>query len=241
MTTKLTPLETRVLGVLLEKEVTTPEQYPLSLNALTLASNQKSNRNPVMNLSETEVQGALDLLKAKHWVMPVTGQRTQKFKQRFCNTEFSDFQFSDQARAIICLLLLRGPQTAGELRTRSQRMTDFNDVAEVEKTLDELASQASGELVERLAREPGKREVRYRQCLSETSEGDSRESDAGVSEVLSSGSYPVNPVNVAESSDDVAALMHRIETLEQRIAKLESQIASQDLPKQSGDQLGKNQ
>ncbi|MGL5669014.1 MAG: YceH family protein, partial [Shewanella sp.] len=131
---ELTLHEARVIGCLLEKEVITPEQYPLSLNALTLACNQKTSRDPVLDLSEAQVQDALDSLNKKRLISEQSGfgSRVVKYKHRFCNTEFSELQLSSAAVAIVCLLLLRGPQTPGELRTRSNRLHDFKDVFEVE-------------------------------------------------------------------------------------------------------------
>ena len=160
--------ETRVIGCLLEKESTTPDQYPLSLNALTLACNQKSNREPVMQLEESEVQETLDLLAEKRLIREESGfgSRVVKYKHRFCNTEFSELQFTPGQRAIVCVLLLRGPQTPGELRTRTQRLHEFANVQEVESALQALAERENGPLVVRLAREPGKRESRFAHLFS---------------------------------------------------------------------------
>ena len=135
----------------------------MSLNALTSACNQRSNRDPVLQLSEAEVQALIDGLSRKHLLLEKSGfgSRVPKYQQRFCNTEFSVFQFTPQERAIVCELLLRGPQTPGELRSRAARMADFADAAEVEAALAALAHRASGPLVRRLAREPGRRETRY--------------------------------------------------------------------------------
>ena len=125
MKIELTLQEARVLGCLMEKEATTPENYPLSINALTNACNQKSNRDPVLNLGETEVQQVVDALVKKHLVSDRSGYggRVTKYKHVFCNTEFGPLKFTDIERAIICELLVRGPQSAGELRTRCNRMT----------------------------------------------------------------------------------------------------------------------
>lgn len=150
----------RVIGCLLEKQSTTPEHYPLSLNGLTNACNQKSNRDPVLNLTESDVQIALDELSDMRLVTvdEALSGRVNKYDHRFCNTEFSSLQFSAQQRAIICLLLLRGAQTPGELRTRSARLADFNNVDEVENALNKLIEN---EQVAKLPREAGKRESRY--------------------------------------------------------------------------------
>jgi len=163
MTIILSAEQCRVIGVLLEKEITTPEQYPLSLNALTNACNQKSNREPVVSLSEAQVQNVVDQLGEMNLVTDqgAFSGRVAKYSHRFCNTEFGDLQFSQQQRAIICVMLLRGPQTPGELRTRTNRLADFANVNEVESVLEQLKSLNGSELVVKLAREPGKRDSRY--------------------------------------------------------------------------------
>ena len=137
---QLSANQQRILGCLLEKQSTTPEHYPLSLNALVNACNQKSNRDPVLNLTDSDVQNALDELIDMRLVTIDEGLsgRVNKYDHRFCNTEFSNLQFSAQQRAIVCLLLLRGAQTPGELRTRSARLADFNNVNEVETALNKL-------------------------------------------------------------------------------------------------------
>ena len=132
MNIELTAHEARIIGCLMEKEVTTPEQYPLSLNALTNACNQKSNRDPVLNLTETTVQQVLDGLLKRHLVSDRSGYggRVTKYKQVLCNMEFGPLQFTAIERAIICELLVRGPQTPGELRTRCNRMAPIAEVSE---------------------------------------------------------------------------------------------------------------
>ena len=159
----LTLNETRVIGCLLEKESTTPDQYPLSLNALTNACNQKSNRDPVLSLSESEVRSAVSDLLAKRLVSEISGSRVSKFKHRFCNTEFSDLQLSQEERAIICILFLRGAQTPGEIRSRTSRLASFVDVETVERGLKKMVDQG---VVAQLPREAGKREVRYGHLFS---------------------------------------------------------------------------
>src|SRR5882672_12691410 len=164
----LTAAEARVIGCLIEKQITTPDQYPLSINALTNACNQKSNRDPVMALGETAVQQLVDLLVRKHVVMERSGfgSRVPKYQHCYCNTEFSGLKFTPQELAIVCELLLRGPQTPGELRSRAARMAGFADSAEVEQLLEALAARADGPVVQRLARQPGRREARYAQLLT---------------------------------------------------------------------------
>ena len=167
-TPELTAHECRVLGCLMEKEVTTPEQYPLSINALTNACNQKSNRDPVLHLDEATVQQTVDLLHKKHLVSDRSGYggRVTKYKHTFCNTEFGLLQLKDIERAIICELLLRGPQSAGELRTRCNRMTSIADVSEVETALRALGEHERGPFVARLPRASGARDSRYAHLLS---------------------------------------------------------------------------
>jgi uncharacterized protein len=165
---QLSATEARVIGCLLEKQITTPEQYPLSVNAVTMACNQKTNREPVMNLGDHEVQEVLDELVKRHYLRTVSGfgNRVTKYEQRFCNSEFGDLKLSGAEVAVITTLLLRGAQTPGELRTRGSRMHEFSDMQEVEKTLEGLASREDGPYVVRLAREPGKRESRYMHLFS---------------------------------------------------------------------------
>ena len=157
---QLSTNQQRILGCLLEKQSTTPEHYPLSLNALVNACNQKSNRDPVLSLTDEDVQNALDELIEMRLVTIDEGLsgRVNKYDHRFCNTEFSNLQFSAQQRAIVCLLLLRGAQTPGELRTRSARLADFNNVNEVETALNKLIES---EYTRKLEREAGKRDSRY--------------------------------------------------------------------------------
>ena len=169
MAITLTAPEARVIGALIEKEITTPDQYPLSLNALVNACNQKSNREPVMELVEAQVQDAVDGLVKKHMVSEKTafGSRVTKYRQRFCNTEFGSLTLSPQELGVLCVLLLRGAQTPGELRTRTSRLCRFDDVQETEAVLERLMVREDGPFVARLPREPGKRESRYVQLFSE--------------------------------------------------------------------------
>ncbi|MGB1973159.1 MAG: YceH family protein [Vibrio toranzoniae] len=168
MNTVLSPIEARIIGCLIEKEVTTPDHYPLTLNSLTAACNQKSNRDPVLSVSESDVLDAVDGLISRRMVSDESSfnSRVNKYQHRFCNTEFGDLQFTEQERAIICCMLLRGAQTPGELRTRTGRLANFGDVKEVEATLEKLAVREAGALVVKLPREAGKRESRYQHLLS---------------------------------------------------------------------------
>lgn len=194
----------RVLGCLMEKQVTTPEQYPLSLNGVVVACNQKSNREPVMELSERDVQDQLDQLEKRHLITAssAAGQRVVKYEQRFCNSAFGALKLNSAEVAIITLLLLRGPQTPGELRTRSGRLHDFSDVSEVEQTLEALVQRDDSAQVMRLAREPGKRESRFMHLLGDESE------------------VP-QPAEAAEAQDDLVA---RVATLETQVARLQARL-----------------
>ncbi|MFT7559765.1 MAG: hypothetical protein ACI93R_001680 [Flavobacteriales bacterium] len=180
---QLDPSELRVLGVLVEKERTTPDQYPLSLNAVMLGCNQKSNRDPVLNLSEGQVQRTLDGLGRKGLVLEDTfSSRVAKYKQRFGNTEFSSVKLDEKEQAIIAVLFLRGPQTPGELRTRCARLSDFESVEEVEQVLNCLAEREGGSFVRKLPRQPGRRESRYQQLFSGDTPVDESESHVGISD-----------------------------------------------------------
>jgi uncharacterized protein YceH (UPF0502 family) len=168
MNIHLSPIEARVIGCLIEKAITTPDQYPLSLNALTNACNQKSNRDPVLDLDERTVQETVDALVKKHLVLEKSGfgSRVPKYQHRFCNTGFGSLEFSPQETAVVCELLLRGAQTPGELRARASRMSEIRDVGEIETALANLAARGDGPFVVRLAREPGRRESRYAHLFS---------------------------------------------------------------------------
>jgi len=150
----LDPVEARVLGALMEKEVTTPEYYPLSLNALVNACNQKSNRDPVVDYDEDTVSDAVDRLREKKLSLLITGSgRVNKFQQRISET----LNLGRRESAVLCTLLLRGPQTLGEVKDRSERMFAFADLAEAETVLDKLADWPSGALIGKLARQPGQK------------------------------------------------------------------------------------
>ncbi|MGA1841144.1 MAG: YceH family protein [bacterium] len=155
----LTPLEVRILGSLIEKEITTPDYYPLTLNALTNACNQKSNRNPVMTLDEKTVVRVLDDLRQKHlvWLKNTAEGRVPKYAHRIGEL----FEFSPAEIGILCVLMLRGYQTSGELHSRTNRMYEFKDLSEVEATLQYLMEREEGPFVVKLPRLPGRKESRY--------------------------------------------------------------------------------
>lgn len=217
MNIQFTALEARVIGSLIEKAITTPDQYPLSLNALTNACNQKSNRDPVLELDERTVQETLDGLIKKHLVLERSGfgSRVPKYQHRFCNTGFGTLDFTPQETAILCELLLRGPQTPGELRTRASRMAPISEVGEVETALSRLASREDGPFVVRLVREPGRRDSRYAHLLSGSVEG----ATEGIEEHMAAEAPAA-----ATPRADTKSLQDRVAQLEQRVAQLEREI-----------------
>lgn len=163
MLPELSAEEARVIGCLIEKSVVTPDQYPLTLNALTNACNQKSSRDPVMKLTPGEVQHTVRKLEEKHLVRVEESFRSgvQKHSQRFCNTRYSDFHFDDAQLAIICLLLLRGAQTPGEIRARSGRLHTFADNSAVVDAINTLMEREGDPLIVRLPRTPGRKDSEY--------------------------------------------------------------------------------
>jgi uncharacterized protein YceH (UPF0502 family) len=209
MKIELTTLEARVIGCLIEKQITTPDQYPLSLNALVLACNQKSNRHPVMDLEEATVQDTLDQLSRRHLVLEKSGfgSRVLKYQHRFCNTEFGTFKLSAHELAVVCELLLRGPQTPGELRARASRMEAFSDVTQVETTLEGLATREDGPFVVRLPREPGRRDSRYAHLFS------------GPVAVPPPAAEPV-----VIAAPEAAATGARLERLEEQLRELRAEL-----------------
>jgi uncharacterized protein YceH (UPF0502 family) len=213
MPIELTLPEARVIGCLIEKQVTTPDQYPLSLNALTNACNQKSNRHPVLELGEREVQATVDGLMKRQLVLEKSGfgSRVPKYQHLFCNTQFGSLKFSPQGTAIVCELLLRGPQTPGELRTHAARLAPLKEVGEVEAELDELMTRPDGPFVARLPREAGRRESRYMHLFSGAAPPVT-ESDAGAA-----------PASTTTGS---VSLVERVAALEAEVAELRLEIAS---------------
>jgi uncharacterized protein YceH (UPF0502 family) len=207
MPLELSALEARVIGCLIEKQVATPDQYPLSLNALVNACNQRSNRDPVLNLEERDVQAVVDVLMRKQLVLEKSGfgSRVPKYHQLFCNTQFGSLQFTPQQTAIVCELLLRGPQTPGELRTHAGRLAPIRDVAEVEAAVEDLMTRPAGPYVVRLAREPGRRESRYAQLFT----GEPTQAVAAEPYALPAATTATDP--------DLAA---RVSALEAEVAQL---------------------
>ncbi len=203
MATKLTANEVRILASLVEKQLTTPEYYPLTLNALTAACNQKSNRDPVMSLGDTEIQAAIDSLRDQSLVYLYygTGTRTVKYKHMLPGV----FELEPAGVAVMAVLMLRGPQTIGEIRERSGRMHEFGDLNEVQETLDDLSGRDEPLLV-RLERQPGQKEARYAHLLS---------GEIDVSSLPTPG----------EKRSSGTADNSRVEALETEVAALKNELA----------------
>lgn len=232
----LDPIQLRVLGALVEKEIATPENYPLSLNALVNACNQRSSRDPVLNLTEDEVRQAIHSLEDLKLTSSVHDSRVPKYEHRIRTV----LNLRRDETAVLCLLMLRGPQTPGELRSRADRLYTFDDIGAVTSTLERLASRpqpaddtqtpdATGPLVIMLTRQPGARESRYMHLLGDP---------IAVSAPPSSWSQPLPETGSSTSSSrellaslqqEVAALRSTVEALESRIAQLEARHSSQPL------------
>ena len=213
----LTEVETRVLGSLVEKELTTPDYYPLSLNALVNACNQKSNRDPMMNLNENAVSQALRSLEKEGLAGPADGMdnRVTKFEHRLQEA----FNFDRREIAILCELLLRGPQTPGELRSRAERMHPFEDLGQVQSTLQRLA-QREPPLVKMLPRQPGTKEARYAHLLS----GDVQiQAPAAAPEVVVAHNTS-DGERIARLENDVATLQNEVANLKQQLAAFRKQF-----------------
>jgi uncharacterized protein YceH (UPF0502 family) len=214
MDIELSQKEVRVIGCLLEKSVTTPDQYPLTLNALTNACNQKSSRDPVMELSQGEVKNTLQILEDNFLITRTEPYRggTEKFEQRLCNTLLGKHQFSAAEYAIICLLMLRGPQTPGELRSRGGRLYSFADNQEVTDTLLGMIEREGGAIVARLPRTPGRKDSEYMHLFAGDIE--SVPEDASV-------------VNRPPRDDRISRLETRIEVLEAVLTDLATRLGEE--------------
>jgi uncharacterized protein YceH (UPF0502 family) len=214
---QLTPTEARVLGALVEKEITTPEYYPLSLNALVNACNQKNNREPVTTLDEAEVRQALHGLETERLAAPVRGDsRVQKFEHRMQEV----FNFTRGEIAILCVLLLRGPQTPGELRSRTERMFKFDELSDVQTSLQKLMSREPP-LAKVLPRQPGTKEARYTHLLS--GEVESYEPPASQSHSYTASS--TQSYSSARSEPDDSELNERMAQLEAEVAILTRELS----------------
>src|ERR1044072_1638961 len=208
----LTETEVRVLGSLIEKQITTPEYYPLTLNSLTAACNQKNNRNPVTALAESEVEQALDSLRDKNlaYVFHGSTSRVPKFK----HVAPENLQLNPAELAAMCVLMLSGPQTMGEIRTRGSRMYDFSGLEEVEQTLHSLTTRDSDPLVTKLARQPGQKDARFAHLLS------------GVPqlEIAAEASAPIRSTQRASDAERISKLEEQVNTLTERVEGLTEQF-----------------
>jgi uncharacterized protein len=206
----LSLLESRVLGVLIEKKHTVPDTYPLSLNTVVAGCNQKTSRDPVLNATEAEVQAALDRLKSLSLVIVVSGNRVIKFEHSISKV----LQVPSQSVAILTVLMLRGPQTPGELRLNCERLHKFLDISSVEAFLNELRDRSLGALVVELPRRPGSRENRWTHLLSGEVAMD--DSASPTSQFASSDSVTVS---------ELATLRASVETLEDEVATLKKTVS----------------
>ena len=202
MSTTLNETEVRVLGSLVEKQLTTPEYYPLTMNALTAACNQKSNREPVMSLGETEIQAAVDRLRDLNLVYLFygSGSRTVKYKHMLPSV----YELDPAGTAVMTVLMLRGPQTIGEIRDRTGRLFDFRDLNEVQTALDELTKRDEP-LIVKLERQPGQKEARYAHLLS--------------------GEIDVSKLAVPTERASGSGSSERIEKLESEVERLSAELA----------------
>ncbi len=215
MDINLNEIEIRVIGALMEKEMTTPDYYPLTLNALVSACNQKSNRHPVMDLDKKTVAKALDRLCRKElvWEKSMAGSRVLKYAHRMRET----FNLSPKEAAVICLLFLRGPQTSGELKSRSARMCRFADTAEVEKLLTFLSQRENGPFVVSLPRRAGQRETRYAHLFS-------GEIDLDEQAEVQADSDPLI-MQVRADDEKIAELERKVDALSAELNELKNRFA----------------
>ncbi len=207
----LDPVEVRVLGALIEKEATTPEHYPLSLNALVNACNQKSNRHPVVDYDDDTVSEAVDRLREKRLAVVLVGSgRVTKYSQRVSET----LNLGRRELAVLCTLLLRGAQTLGEIKDRSERMHAFADLDETARALEKLAEWPESALVRKLARQPGQKEARYAHLLAGEPEADTE--------------IPVTvtaqPSKLAQLEQEVRELRAEVSELRKRLDDLDAQL-----------------
>lgn len=207
----LTPTEVRVLGSLIEKQITTPEYYPLTLNSLTAACNQKNNRNPITALTESEVEGALYTLREKNLAYVFHGSTSRVPKYKHVAPEV--LQLTPPELAAMCVLMLSGPQTVGEIRTRGSRLYEFTGLDEVEETLRSLRTRDQEPLVTSLPRQPGQKEARFAHLLSGQPNIDQFET-----------SVDDRPVRRAADSDRIAKLEEQVQALTQQVENLSKQF-----------------
>ena len=220
----LSPHQLRVLGSLIEKEITTPENYPLSLNALLNACNQRSSRDPVLDLTEEEVRQAIHSLEDLGLVTAVRDSRVPKYEHRIRTI----LNLRRDETAVLCLLMLRGPQTPGELRSRADRLYTFDDLASVQSTLERLAArtntdeagnQTTGPLTTILPRQPGSREARYAHLLGAPPDLSLPQRDQPEANTSNSSTQ-----RILQLEAEVATLIAALQTLKDRVDRLESGV-----------------
>ncbi len=218
----LNEIEARVLGALVEKDLATPDQYPLSLNALVLACNQKSNREPVMAIGEGEVVEALDALTARHLVREKNpaGSRVSKYAHRLSGGLSVGHDLDRNQLGALCVLILRGPQTPGEIRARAGRLGDLREPGAVERTLETLASAERGPFVVRLPRAPGRKEARYAHTLC----GEPSQAVSAASG--SSAASGEAPLDLEHGEERLEALERRVDELERALDALRERLAA---------------
>ena len=214
--TDLSEIEARVIGCMIEKSIVTPDQYPMTLNALTNACNQKSSREPVMSLTQGEVQHTLRALEDRHLIRTEENfkSRTEKYSQRFCSTRYSDHQFNSAEVAIVCLLLLRGPQTPGELKSRSHRLHDFADNSDVVVALNSLINKEGKSLLIKLLRTPGRKDSEYMHLFCGPIDIEARASRVRAAKP-----------GAASNLNNVADLSERVARLEEEVAELKALLS----------------
>lgn len=224
---ELDPVETRILGCLLEKQRTTPDAYPLTLNALRLACNQSTNRDPVMDVSETQVQEALQRLHRRELTRVASGHGSRASKYRHLLAETLDLP--DDQSALLCVLLLRGDQTPGELKQRCERLHAFADLAEVDASIDGLVERG---LVERLPRRPGEKQVRCRQLMSAGSEDGDGADAPGAGDEFELRKPPLIASLEAQAGNgvahEIAELRAAVGSLQREVAQLRARINGED-------------
>lgn len=210
MTTILNDIEIRVLGALVEKQITTPDHYPLTLNSLTLACNQKNNRNPVTSYTESEVANALESLREKNLTYVFHGSTSRVPKYKHVMPEVMHLNRAELA--VMCALMLRGPQTVGELRGNAGRLYDFSGLEEVDATVNGLIARESEPFVVRLPRQPGQKDARFVHLL------------AGEPQVTGLAEAPTRARVAARDNDRVGALETEVESLKSQVAELREQF-----------------
>ncbi len=211
----LDDVEVRVLGALIEKEATTPEYYPLSMNALVNACNQKSNRHPVVDYGEDDVADAILRLRAKKLAVTIIGNgRVNKYGQRISET----LNLGRRELAVLCTLLLRGPQTLGEIKDRSERIFAFADLEEAERTMERLAEWPETPLAKKLPRQPGQKEARYAQLLSPEPALET------VGDIGAESAGGAGPSRMAQLEEEVRRLSTELSDLKRRFEDLEAQL-----------------